>query len=90
MHISNSLEFATVFDALNKQIHTPSIKWSHRRDLLKLLDNIEDSVHELSKIEVEYRRRPSTGLKVKVDDRLEKINSDIEQLEQYITFGLLL
>lgn len=90
MAISNSLDFERVAQELSRNITMPTINWHNRRDLLKMLDNIEDEVHELSRLEVEIRRNPSHGNKQKHGNQLEKINADIEQLEQFITFGLLL
>jgi len=58
-----------------------------RRQLIDHMVKIQTMVSELSKEEVNCRRRQKQTLKHK--EQLTKINKEIDQLEQMITFTML-
>ena len=89
MIITNSLDFRETEKELDKQIRSiPSLR--NRLDLHRLLMNIENDVHDLAKFEVELRRSPNKANMKRHDERVAKINENINHLEMQITFGLLL
>lgn len=59
---------------------------SHKEDIKKILNNVRLSVAQLSKIEVEDRRVKSHRSK----DILDKVNQDIEMINEYILVAALL
>jgi hypothetical protein len=61
-------------------------KLSNRRDIQRLIKNIQIEVTELSKAEVEAR----TGRKIKAKEILEKVNADIELVEGYLLVAALI
>lgn len=77
-----------------------SLDWSHceanllemtkglsfEKDLKKIILNIRSEVNVLSKYEVVDRRRGTSKSK----DILDKINTDIDMVKEYITVGKLL
>jgi hypothetical protein len=59
---------------------------SYEKDVRKMIENIRAEITKLSKAEVEDRRSKSH----KARDILEKINQDIEMVEEYLVIAALL
>lgn len=57
----------------------------YRRELEKMISNIEKEITELSKAEVDLRR----GKKHRAIELLEKVNKDIEVVEEFILVARL-
>jgi hypothetical protein len=80
---------------------TNSLDWSSRRldikekiqnlpynpDLRKLLRNIDDMVDDLNRMEVDARR---TKNNFKCNSQIEKINTAINNLEQWLIMAVLI
>lgn len=58
----------------------------YRRDLLKMIANIQKDVTKLSNIEVDFRRR---GKPIHDHPLLKQINSQIEEVEAFIVVANL-
>ncbi len=58
----------------------------HEREIKKLMNNVRHGIIELSKAEVELRR----GRSKKAIELLDKINNDIEMVEEYILIAALI
>lgn len=80
--IASSLDWAAIeTELLNK---TRGLMF--RRDVAALIRNIQPSVTELSKEEVHLKR----GRNQRAEALLEKINNDIEMVEEYILIAALI
>ncbi len=87
MKIENSLDWPKVETVINDSIGQLK-NWEHRRDADKVVRNLGKLVSQLSKLELENRRSPfKSGARVK--EHLEKVNEEINNLEQWITMLLL-
>lgn len=90
--IKSSLEWAGYKTELTRKINAviANIKgirgFSNVYDIRKMLSNIDESVTELSKAEVLARRGNGHPAKV----ILEKVNKEIELLEEYILVAKLI
>ena len=80
--IHTSLHWAPIESILLHQVCT----LSHSRDLRLMIKNIQLTVTQLSKSEVEMRRGHSNNVK----DLLSKINDDIDLVESYILVAALI
>lgn len=86
----NSLDWQNAYSELQKGIASVS-SYTSRRDLFRMLLNIDGMVSELSKAELTARRSPSKGLVHReVDKQLERVNEEINNFEKYVTLALLL
>jgi hypothetical protein len=59
----------------------------HRRQLLKMHDNLYNSVTELSKSEIDARR---TGNFTQYSEKLAKCKQELTDLQQWLVFATLL
>jgi len=66
-------------------LHT-TVGLKHEKELRKMIANIQVTVTELSRAEVEARR----GKKLHAEELLTKINSDIELIEGYLLVAALI
>jgi reverse gyrase len=82
--IKSSLEWSQLETKL--QMRSNLLPDSNARDVRKMLNNIKSSVTELSKAEVNARRRRSNV----ADEVLKKVNDEIELLEEYLLMATLL
>lgn len=80
--ISNSLEWSNIEIDLMRKAN----KLGNKADLSRMINNIRKEVTELSKAEVVARRGP----KYEAIDRLNRINQDIELIEEYILVAALI
>jgi hypothetical protein len=80
--IETSLDWAPLRDKLLKD----SRDTKHYRDIQKMVSNISRSVTDLSRAEVDYRR----GKKHRACELLEKINQDIETVQEFIVVANLI
>lgn len=80
--IKNSTDWSDIeFRIMNK---VRGLK--HEREIKRLISNVKNSITELSKAEVEMRRKRTNN----VDALIEKINIDIEMVEEYILVAALI
>jgi len=80
--INSSIEWTAVeSDILHK-----SRKLINRRDIRRFVKNIQQEITQLSKAEVEARQ----GKKIKAKEILNKVNADIEMVEEYLLIAALL
>ena len=87
MEIQNSLQFAKVEQELQALIY--NIKGRDRqKEARKVLDNIGKMNAQLSKLELEARRSASHSPR-RVNEQLEKINTEIYSLEQWVMLLML-
>jgi len=84
--IKNSLEWADLSTHLKHQTNTKIITLENRDQVSRMIDNIGLEVTLLSKAEVLARR----GHKDQATELLEKINNDIEMVEEFILIGALI
>lgn len=82
MQIQSSLEWNTVLTELRGQLG----ELPYNSDLWKMLNNIDDMVHDLSRNEVEARRKRSS----KTEEQLQEINQAIDRLEKLIIMARLM
>lgn len=80
--ITVSTDWSAVEANLRHKVHG----FSYENDVRKLLNNISHTVTELSKAEVDYRR----GKKRRAEELLQKVNQDIEMVEEYILLAALI
>lgn len=80
--IKNSLEWNAVESILYQRAHT----LKHGDDVIKMIGNIRIEITELSKAEVLGRQ----GQRHLVEDKLAKVNSDIEVVEEFLLVAALL
>lgn len=83
MEIKTSLDVITVCDKLRKDLG----KINYNPDLRKMLQNIEQMGHEISKLEVECRR---TKNNTRLIEPLNQINNSVKHLEQFIFLATLM
>jgi hypothetical protein len=83
MHLSNSLDWFNVSNALQSQLDTIP----YNPDLRKMLKNIESMVGRLSKLEVDARR---THAQHYAREQLEKVNRAIDHLEKLLLMAQLM
>jgi hypothetical protein len=83
--INHSLEWA----AVSIQLESAAKKMKrYGPEMLKISSNIGDMVKKLSEEEINCRRQ---GKQTRLhQELLTKINEEIAQFEQYVTFGVLL
>jgi predicted nucleic acid-binding Zn-ribbon protein len=82
MQINSSLDWDAVLTELRRQIG----ELSYNPDLWKMLNNIDDMVDDLSKNEVEARRKRSS----KTEKQLQEINEAIDRLEKLLLMAALM
>lgn len=82
MQIQSSLEWESVLTELRRQIG----ELPYNSDLWKVLNNIDDMVDDLSKNEVEARRKRSS----KTEKQLQEINEAIDRLEKLLLMAALM
>jgi hypothetical protein len=80
--IETSLDWMMLENTLLRQ----SNKLTHNREISKMIANIGKEVSELSKAEVTARQ----GKRLKAYELLNKINNDIEIVEEFILIAALL
>lgn len=80
--ITSSLDWSAYELKLIRQ----SRKLEHKHDIQKMISNISAEVIELSRAEVELRR----GNKYATKPILEKINKDIEIVEEFLLVAALI
>ena len=80
--ISNSLDWNKLEITLKRRIKL----LMHKKEILLMINNIKPKITELSKSEIQARR----GKKDHTIELLEKINQDIEMIEEYILIATLL
>jgi hypothetical protein len=85
MQIETSLDWQTVYPKLIKLAEGTG---EHQKDMKKIVKNLETMVTELSIEEVECRRKQQQTKKHK--EIVTRINEEIVNYEQMITFGTLL
>lgn len=86
MYIRNSVDWAPTETALRSRINSKVENSSNRSQLLRMIDNIGIEVTSLSKAEVLARR----GSKANAEYLLEKINNDINEVNEFILVAALL
>lgn len=82
MQIKSSLEWDKVLTELRRQIG----ELPYNPDLWKMLNNIDDMVDDLSKNEVEARRKRSSN----TEKQLREINEAIDRLEKLLLMAALM
>lgn len=82
MKIQSSLEWNSVLTELRRQIG----ELPYNSDLWKMLSNIDDMVDDLSRNEVEARRKRSS----KTEKQLQEINEAIDRLEKLLLMAALM
>lgn len=80
--INSSLDWSDIESALLKQTRG----LMYHRNVEKMIRNIKPSVTELSKEEVHLKR----GRNQRAEALVEKINNDIEMVEEYILIAALI
>lgn len=84
--IRNSLDWVTIDLTLRHQANTKIDTPGNRYQVCKMINNIGTEVTLLSKAEVLARR----GNKSSANELLEKINNDIELVEEFILVAALM
>jgi hypothetical protein len=84
--IRNSLDWASVNTSLRHQANTKIDTPSNRYQVCRMIDNIGAEITLLSKAEVLARR----GNARSANELLEKINNDIELVEEFILVAALI
>lgn len=79
--ISNSLDWS----AVEARFLRHAFKLSYKRELVKMIRGIRESVAELSRAEVLARR----GKRLEAEKLLTKINEDIEMAEEFLIIAAL-
>lgn len=82
MQIQSSLEWESVLTELRRQIG----ELPYNSDLWKMLNNIDDMVDDLSRNEVEARRKRSSN----TEKQLREINEAIDRLEKLLLMAALM
>jgi len=85
MQIETSLDWQTVYPKLIKLAEGTG---EHQKDMKKIVGNLESMITELSIEEIECRRKQKQTKKHQ--ELITKINEEISNYEQMITFGTLL
>lgn len=85
MKIETSLDWQQIYPKLIKLAESTG---QHQKDMKKIVKNLETMITELSIEEVECRRKQQQTKKHK--EIVTKINEEIVNYEQMITFGTLL
>lgn len=85
MEIKTSLDWQSVKAELIKLADATG---KHQREMKKIVENIELMIWDLSKEEVECRRQQKQTKRHQ--EMITKINQEINNYEQMITFGTLL
>lgn len=85
MEIKTSLDWQSVKAELIKLADATG---KHRREMKKIVENIELMIWDLSKEEIECRRQQKQTKRHQ--EMITKINQEINNYEQMITFGTLL
>jgi len=80
--IKTSLEWANVEVSLMRK----TVGLAHGLEVRKMIRNIQEEVKLLSRAEVEARR----GKKLKAEELLEKINNDIQTVEEFLLVAALI
>jgi predicted secreted Zn-dependent protease len=80
--IKTSLDWASCRAELLHKTHN----LAHGREVRKMIENIQREITKLSKAEVEQRR----GKKHATDEILDKVNKDIELVEEYLLVAALI
>jgi len=83
----NSLDDWALLDQQLRRNMQELYNGSNRRQLLKMRDNLYNSVTELSKLEIDARR---TGNYVKHNEQLDKCKQELQELQQWLMFATLL
>jgi hypothetical protein len=84
--IKNSLEWANYRSNLVITIWKKVTNIQNARQLRNMIDNLEDSVTELSKAEIQIRHGDSRT----ASELLIKINEEIELVEEFILVAVLI
>lgn len=84
--IRNSLEWSSVGTTLRHRANTKIDTLGNRYQVCRMIDNIGAEITLLSKAEVLARR----GNKTVANELLEKINNDIELVEEFILVAALI
>lgn len=82
MIIKNSLEW----NKLETILKNRTKNLTHRKDVSRMIENIQQEIKQLSIAEISARR----GHKHRAEELLVKINQDIEMVEEYILIATLL
>lgn len=87
MKLRGSLDWSVIQTSLWTTTEEKIKDYKNKSQVKQMLTNIGTSVTLLSKIEVEARRTRSMA---KRDELLERINNDIELVEEYILVAALI
>lgn len=85
--IQTALDWEKLYSKLRPQINQMGENPKIKSDLMRMLDNVEKMVTELSKLEVDARRTKNITL---LKPQLVKVNQAVDQLEKFILFANLL
>jgi len=80
--IRSSLEWNNIEIKLRRQARG----WMYEGEILRMINNIQSEIVLLSKAEVDARR----GNTLKSTELLERINNDIEMIEEYLIVAALI
>jgi hypothetical protein len=83
MKIDTSLDWQNVHTILRTQMRNVG----YNPDLQRMLNNITNMVTELSKVEVDARRK---RIQSTVDEKIDKINQAIDHLEKILVIANLM
>jgi hypothetical protein len=89
--MNNTFEFNSLNDwaLVNQQLRSvirPLYNQQHRRQLLKMHDNLYHSVTELSKAEIDYRRTSNSTVYLA---KLATVREQLTHLQQWLVFATL-
>lgn len=89
MQIQSSLDWATVKAELRKETNKASMRYEHKMQAYKMIENIGIQVTALSNCELIFRRNPIAANIRTAEEHIAKINLEIHSLEQWIFMFLL-
>lgn len=84
--MAKTITDSTGWGEVETYLHKKSSGFKHEREIKRMIRNIRNAVTDLSKAEVEMRRGRSNN----VSTLLNKINEDIEMVEEYILVAALI
>lgn len=86
--ITTSLDWTSHELAL-KVLYQTHVPPKFHDDAFHLIKNVGNMITTLSKLEVSYRNTPFVSIKRNIDQLVEKINNEIDMLEQNATILVL-
>jgi hypothetical protein len=86
LQLTISTEWPVVKDQIRSLSQTLP---AFRHDFDKILNSLNSSVKELSKLEVEFRRTRGVGAGVRCQNQLKKINDQLAQMQQWYLMSIL-